>query len=74
MAVEQFDGGVLCRQVLRWRKLYSHFSRSGKLKTVRDEKGWHRTEDTEVPCVQPLRIEWDPSFTEVLPLLILPSR
>jgi hypothetical protein len=75
-AEEQFAGGVLCRQVQRLRKLYSHFVLRGseQLKTVRDERGWLWTADTKVPFVTPLRIEWDSSFTEALPLLILPSR
>jgi len=44
LAEVQFAGGLLCRQVLRLKKLYSHFVLSilrgnEQLKTVRDEKG-----------------------------------
>ncbi len=78
-AEEQFVGGVLCRLMLRLRKLYSHFvvsiSRgSEQLTTVRDEKGWRRTAERGVPFEKPLRTERESPFPEAGPPLILPSQ
>jgi hypothetical protein len=78
LAEVQFACGLLCRQVLRLRKLCSHFVLSilrgnEQLKTVRDGKGWTGMAETKVLFEKPLRIEWGSSLTEVLPHLILLS-